>query len=67
MLRKILKWAGIAVVVLVAAVAGDAGCHACHTHQSCTDRCPKGLAPTASIAGLKRKTALAALTGPMIQ
>jgi fumarate reductase iron-sulfur subunit len=47
----------------LAAVAGDAGCHACHTHQSCTDRCPKGLAPTASIAGLKRRTALAALTG----
>jgi fumarate reductase iron-sulfur subunit len=34
------------------AVAGDAGCHACHTHQSCTERCPKHLAPTASIAGL---------------
>ncbi len=47
----------------LAAVAGDAGCHACHTHQSCTDRCPKGLAPTASIAGLKRKAAFAALAG----
>ena len=45
------------------AVAGDAGCHACHTHQSCTERCPKRLAPTASIAGLKRATALAALRG----
>ena len=42
---------------------GDAGCHACHTHQSCTERCPKQLAPTASIAGLKRATALAALAG----
>jgi len=45
------------------AVAGDAGCHACHTHQSCTERCPKQLAPTASIAGLKRLSALAALAG----
>jgi fumarate reductase iron-sulfur subunit len=36
------------------AVAGDAGCHACHTHQSCTERCPKHLSPTAAIAGLKR-------------
>ena len=47
----------------LAAVAGDAGCHACHTHQSCTERCPKQLAPTASIAGLKRAVALAALRG----
>jgi fumarate reductase iron-sulfur subunit len=47
----------------LAAVAGDAGCHACHTHQSCTERCPKQLAPTASIAGLKRATAFAALAG----
>jgi fumarate reductase iron-sulfur subunit len=43
------------------AVAGDAGCHACHTHLSCTERCPKHISPTASIAGLKRATALAAL------
>ena len=47
----------------LAAVAGDAGCHACHTHQSCTERCPKKLAPTASIAALKRTTAFAALAG----
>jgi fumarate reductase iron-sulfur subunit len=45
------------------AVAGDAGCHACHSHQSCTDRCPKHISPTAAIAGLKRATALAALKG----
>jgi len=38
----------------LAAVAGDAGCHSCHTQGSCTERCPKGIAPTASIAGLKR-------------
>ncbi|MEX3955681.1 succinate dehydrogenase/fumarate reductase iron-sulfur subunit [Trinickia sp. EG282A] len=36
------------------AVSNDAGCHSCHTLGSCTERCPKGLAPTASIAGLKR-------------
>ena len=47
----------------LAAVAGDAGCHACHTHASCTERCPKHLSPTASIAGLKRATTLAVLRG----
>jgi fumarate reductase iron-sulfur subunit len=47
------------------AVAGDAGCHACHSHQSCTDHCPKHLSPTASIAGLKRATAKAALRGAL--
>jgi fumarate reductase iron-sulfur subunit len=35
-------------------VAGDAGCHSCHSQQSCTERCPKALDPSASIAGLKR-------------
>jgi fumarate reductase iron-sulfur subunit len=38
----------------VAAVSGSSGCHACHTHMSCTSFCPKGLAPTYAIAGLKR-------------
>ena len=47
------------------AVAGDAGCHACHTHMSCTERCPKQLAPTASIAGLKRATVIEALRGEL--
>ncbi len=47
------------------AVAGDAGCHACHSHQSCALRCPKALDPTASIAGLKRATARAALRGKL--
>ena len=37
------------------AVAGDAGCHSCHTHMSCTERCPKHISPTVSIAGLKRE------------
>jgi fumarate reductase iron-sulfur subunit len=49
--------------VRLAAVAGDAGCHACHTQFTCTDRCPKKLAPTASIAGLKRATMRAAWKG----
>lgn len=40
----------------LAAVSGDAGCHACHSHMSCTTYCPKHLAPTYSIAGLKRAT-----------
>jgi fumarate reductase iron-sulfur subunit len=47
------------------AVAGDAGCHACHTQGSCTDRCPKHIAPTAAIAGLKRVTARAAIRGEL--
>jgi fumarate reductase iron-sulfur subunit len=47
------------------AVSGDAGCHTCHTHMSCTERCPKQLSPTASIAGLKRATALALLKGEL--
>jgi fumarate reductase iron-sulfur subunit len=49
----------------LAAVAGDAGCHACHTHLSCSERCPKNIEPTASIAGLKRAVALAALKGEL--
>jgi fumarate reductase iron-sulfur subunit len=44
----------VASVERVMAVSGDAGCHACHTQGSCTERCPKHLAPTAAIAGLKR-------------
>ena len=32
------------------------GCHACHSHQSCQEHCPQALNPTASIAGLKRRT-----------
>ncbi|MEO8137211.1 MAG: 4Fe-4S dicluster domain-containing protein, partial [Betaproteobacteria bacterium] len=47
------------------AVAGDADCHACHTHMSCTEHCPKQIAPTASIAGLKRAVARAALKGEL--
>jgi fumarate reductase iron-sulfur subunit len=47
------------------AVAGDAGCHACHTQMGCTERCPKQLAPTAAIAGLKRAAAAAWLKGAL--
>lgn len=49
----------------LAAVSGDAGCHSCHTQGSCTVRCPKQLSPTASIAGLKRMTAKAAMRGEL--
>ncbi len=47
------------------AVAGDAGCHACHTQGSCTERCPKQIAPTLAIAGLKRTVARAAVRGKL--
>jgi fumarate reductase iron-sulfur subunit len=46
-------------------VAGDAGCHSCHTQGSCTERCPKHLSPTASIAGLKRLIVKAAREGDL--
>lgn len=42
--------------------AGD-GCHACHSHQSCQQYCPQSLNPTASIAGLKRRTMYAYIRG----
>jgi fumarate reductase iron-sulfur subunit len=47
----------------IAAVAGDGGCHCCHTHMSCTSFCPKGIAPTYSIAGLKRAVMRQTLKG----
>ncbi len=47
----------------LAAVAAVGGCHSCHTHLSCTKVCPKNLAPTYAIAGLKRASARAALKG----
>jgi fumarate reductase iron-sulfur subunit len=45
------------------AVAARGGCHACHTHQSCQAHCPTSLNPTASIAGLKRRTVQAWFAG----
>ncbi|HEX6142141.1 MAG TPA: succinate dehydrogenase/fumarate reductase iron-sulfur subunit [Geminicoccaceae bacterium] len=49
----------------LAAVASDAGCHACHSHEACTEACPKHLSPTGSIAGLKRQAFFAALKGEL--
>jgi succinate dehydrogenase iron-sulfur subunit len=45
------------------AVSGSDGCQACHTHMSCTQFCPKAIAPTYSIAGLKRAVVKRALRG----
>ena len=47
----------------IAAVSGSSGCQACHTHMNCTTFCPKGIAPTYSIAGLKRAMVRRALRG----
>ena len=55
----------VSTIERLRAVAGDAGCHACHTHMSCTERCPKHISPTASIAGLKRAVTKAALKGEL--
>jgi fumarate reductase iron-sulfur subunit len=45
------------------AVSETGGCHSCHSHQSCQELCPQTLNPTASIAGLKRRTVAAYLKG----
>ncbi|MBV1703028.1 MAG: succinate dehydrogenase/fumarate reductase iron-sulfur subunit [Hyphomicrobiales bacterium] len=47
----------------LAAVVADGGCQSCHTHLSCTKFCPKSLAPTYAIAGLKRAAMRAAVKG----
>jgi fumarate reductase iron-sulfur subunit len=49
----------------LAAVSVNGGCHACHSHQSCQQHCPKALNPTASIAGLKRRTMQAYIKGEL--
>jgi len=46
-------------------IAAAGGCHSCHTHRRCAEVCPKQLNPTASIAGLKRRAAAAALRGKL--
>jgi len=46
-------------------IAASGGCHSCHSHQSCQEHCPLVLNPTASIAGLKRRTAAAYLKGEL--
>jgi fumarate reductase iron-sulfur subunit len=45
------------------AVSGSNGCQACHTHMSCTSFCPKAIAPTYAIAGLKRAVLSRSLRG----
>ncbi len=45
----------------LAAVSGPGGCASCHTHMACTETCPKAIAPTYAIAGLKRLAICAAL------
>jgi fumarate reductase iron-sulfur subunit len=45
------------------AVSGTSGCQSCHTHMSCTQFCPNGIAPTFAIAGLKRAVLKRALGG----
>ncbi len=47
----------------VEAVSHSSGCQACHTHMSCTQFCPKAIAPTYSIAGLKRAVLRRSLRG----
>jgi fumarate reductase iron-sulfur subunit len=49
----------------LAAVAAVGGCHSCHTHQSCEQHCPHAINPTASIAGLKRRTLSAYWSGEL--
>ena len=45
------------------AISGGSGCQACHTHMSCTSFCPKAIAPTYAIAGLKRAMLRRSLRG----
>jgi fumarate reductase iron-sulfur subunit len=45
------------------AVSDKGGCHNCHSQQGCSNYCPNELNPTLSIAGLKRETLKATLTG----
>jgi len=47
------------------AVTGTGGCQNCHTNSQCVARCPLELNPTRSIAGLKRKAAVAILKGKL--
>ncbi len=47
------------------AVSGNGGCQNCHSQQGCSTFCPVGLNPTASITGLKRESALAAIRGEL--
>ncbi len=46
---------------LLRGIARDGGCASCHTQGSCSEHCPVGLDPSASIAGLKRMSLAAFL------
>jgi len=48
------------------AISASGGCHSCHSHQSCQEHCPLALNPTASIAGLKRRTTAAFFNGELM-
>ena len=43
------------------AIVQSGGCQNCHSHMACSETCPKGIAPTYAIAGLKRLVMRAAL------
>ena len=47
----------------LSSISQDGGCISCHSQQGCTNACPKHLNPAKSIAGLKKKTLWALLTG----
>ena len=47
------------------AVAGDAGCLRCHTHQSCTERCPKAIVADRVDRGPEAAGRIAALKGEL--
>lgn len=47
------------------AVTGEGGCQNCHTNSQCVAYCPLQLNPTLSIAGLKKKAAIAVLKGEL--
>ena len=44
-------------------ISAGGGCFNCHSHQSCMTYCPNELNPTASIAGLKRLSAMSFFKG----
>lgn len=51
------------VAARLKAISGSEGCQACHTHMNCTSFCPKAIAPTYSIVGLKRAVLRETLRG----
>ena len=57
----------VAPVEVLKTVAKNGGCLSCHTHQACSDHCPVGLDPAGAIAGLKKATMKAFLSGELKQ